>query len=159
MQTGPVRPAFSYNSRFTLGPGFTHLICSRYSLENSRGFSLLEMVVAVAILGMSLGVLYRAAGGATRIVSVDEQTAYGVELARSLLVLNAVVPASGLSEQGETEGGFAWEVVASPVEFSEEMPLAEGTLQAITVTVSWRDGDKDRKFALDSVVVGQEVLE
>ena len=34
-----------------------------------RGFSLLEMVVAVAILGMSLGALYRAAGGATRIVA------------------------------------------------------------------------------------------
>lgn len=114
------------------------------------------MVVAVAILGMSLGALYQAAGGATRIVGIDEKTVYGVELARSLLAIHAVVPESGLSEQGETAGGFAWEVVAVPVELPEEMPMTEGALQSITVTVSWRDGGKDRKVVLDSVVAGQE---
>ena len=117
------------------------------------------MVVAVAILGMSLGVLYRAAGGATRIVGVDEQTAYGVELARSLLATHAVVPDTGLSETGETNGGFTWDVAAAPVVLPEESPLAEGALQAVTVTVSWSDGDKQRMVVLESVVAGREEVE
>ena len=48
------------------------------------GFSLLEMVVAIAILALALAALYQAAGGATRNVRSDEKYAYGVELARSL---------------------------------------------------------------------------
>jgi len=124
-----------------------------------RGFSLLEMVVAVAILGMSLGALYQAAGGATRIVARDEKMAYGVELARSLMAVYQVVPRIGLSETGETEGGFAWQVIAEPVEFPEETPLAGGLLQHINVIVTWRDGGRDHEVALESVVAGREVAE
>jgi general secretion pathway protein I len=125
----------------------------------SRGFSLLEMVVAVAILGMSLGALYQAAGGATRTVAVDEKTAYAVELARSLLANYAVVPLTGMSETGETDGGFAWEVVAEPAVLAEDSTLAEGLLQDISAVVSWRDGGRDRTVALQSVVAGREALE
>ena len=129
---------------------------SRSAPGRSLGFSLLEMVVAVAILGMSLGALYQAAGGATRIVSIDEKTAYGVELARSLLANYAVVPVSGMSEAGETEGGFAWTVVAEPVILPQTTPLNEGMLQHIKVVVSWPDGGRDREIALESVVAGRE---
>lgn len=125
----------------------------------SRGFSLLEMVVAVAILGMSLGALYQAAGGATRTVAVDEKTAYAVELARSLLANYAVVPLTGMDQTGETEGGFAWKVAAAPTELAEDSPLAEGLLQDISVVVSWRDGGRDRMVALQSVVAGREEQE
>ena len=38
----------------------------------SAGFSLLEMVVAVAILALALGTLYQAASAATRNVRSDE---------------------------------------------------------------------------------------
>jgi len=135
------------------------VILSRSVPARSRGFSLLEMVVAVAILGMSLGVLYQAAGGATRTVAVDEKTAYAVELARSLLANYAVVPLSGMNETGETQGGFAWEVAAEPAELAVDSPLSEGLLQQISVVVSWRDGSRDRTVALQSVVAGREIQE
>lgn len=132
------------------------MIFSRSAPGSARGFSLLEMVVAVAILGVSLAALYQAAGGATRIVGVDEKTAYGVELGRSLLANYAVVPLAGISEAGETEGGFAWKVVAEPVMLPEETTLAEGMLQHIRVVVSWPDGGRDREIAFESVVAGRE---
>ena len=56
-----------------------------------RGFSLLEMLVAMSILGLALGALYQASTGATRNVRVDERYAYGVETARSLLADYTVI--------------------------------------------------------------------
>ena len=135
------------------------MIYSPSSGKKARGFSLLEMVVAVAILGMSLGALYQAAGGATRIVALDEKMAYGVELARSLVAVYQVVPLGGMSETGETEGGFAWKVITEPAELPEETPLPEGLLQHISVVVTWRDGGRERKVALASVVAGREEIE
>ena len=117
------------------------------------------MLVAVAILGLSLGAMYNVVGGATRTVGVDEKMVYGVELARSLLVSYAVVPPGGLSDEGETEGGFNWEVQAQPLELPEDGPLDEGQLQLIQVAVRWSDGDRERQFKLHSVVAGLETEE
>lgn len=122
----------------------------------ANGFSLLEMLVAIAILAMSLGVMYQVAGGATRTVGIDEKMVYGVELARSLRALYAVVPATGLQESGETEGGFRWEVIATPLALPAQLPLREGQLQQLSVLVEWADGASQRSFSLDSVVAGQE---
>ena len=120
----------------------------------SNGFSLLEMVVAIAILGLTLGALYQAVSGATRNVRTDEKYAYGVELARSLLAMNAVVPVSGKNTSGETEGGFSWQVVAIPAAV-EGGSLRPGALQDIEVVVGWEDGRKKRLVRLHSVVAGR----
>lgn len=132
------------------------MINSVSAATGTRGFSLLEMVVAVAILGISLGALYQAAGGATRTVTIDEKTVYAVELARSVLASHAMVPLAGLDETGETEGGFEWSAVASPIQLEEQSPLAAGMLQHISVVVRWVDSGRDREIVLESVVAGME---
>lgn len=135
------------------------MINSVSTVKGTRGFSLLEMVVAVAILGISLGALYQAAGSATRTVAIDEKTAYAVELARSLLAINATVPMAGMDDSGETGGGFEWSVAAAPIEVPAESPLAAGLLQHINVVVRWADAGRDREIALESVVAGMEAPE
>ncbi len=120
-----------------------------------RGFSLLEMLVAIAILGLALGALYQASGGAVRNVQVDERHAYAVELARSLLAENQQVPARGKNVSGKTPGGFDWSVATSA------LPLARGnqreiTLHQIRIEVSWLDAGKRREVSLDSVVEGMK---
>lgn len=131
---------------------------SVYKLK-SAGFSLLEMVVALAIMGISLSALYQAIGGATRTVTVDEKMAYAVELSRSLVADHAVVPGEGLDKVGSTQSGYTWQVSASPVELPEDALLPEGMLQKLEVSVRWPDGDKERVFKLDSVVAGQAEFE
>jgi general secretion pathway protein I len=117
------------------------------------------MIVAVAILAMSLGALYQAAGGATRSIGVDEKMTYAVELARSLRDNHAVVPISGINEKGETSGGFVWRVEAQPLAIGDGAAVSEGTLQQLHVEVTWPDGQTTRRFALDGVAVGREEVD
>ena len=119
--------------------------------ERQHGFSLLEMMVAMAILAMSLGALYQAASGATRNVRTAERYAYGVELARSLLANNAIISQKGVSESGETAGGYEWRVE------SAARPPARGNviranLHDLEVNVSRSDGSTKRRIVLNSVV-------
>ncbi|MDA7584784.1 prepilin-type N-terminal cleavage/methylation domain-containing protein [Luminiphilus sp.] len=121
--------------------------------RKQKGFSLLEAMVAISILGIALGGLYSAASGATRNVRADERYAFAVELGRSLLADNIQVPKSGLSNNGVTAGGFKWTVTTRPAPLGRS-GLDEGALQEIEIIVSWADGLRDRRIRLDSVVEG-----
>ena len=129
--------------------------CAHRRLRGQSGFSLLEMVVTMAILGLALGALYEATSGATRNVRSDQRYAYAVELARSLIADNSIVPASGLNLAGETSGGFRWSATATPVIRPRESRLADGRLQKLRVSVAWPDGHRWREVVLHSVVAGQ----
>ncbi|MDO6746793.1 prepilin-type N-terminal cleavage/methylation domain-containing protein [Gilvimarinus sp. 1_MG-2023] len=104
--------------------------------EPQGGFSLLEMVVAVAILGISLGMLYQAAGGATRSISTTEDYAYAVTMAQSLLANYSVVPPEGVSVQGGAEDGYRWEAKSQPLLNADG---EETGLHKIDVWVRWGD--------------------
>jgi len=121
--------------------------------QSLRGFSLLEMVVAMAVLSLCLSVLYQASSGATRNVRTDERYAYAVELARSLLAGNDSVPVGGVSTRGETPGGFYWQATTSPVSVDGDQ-LPPGSLHNIEIAVNWRDGSRNRSVVLHSVVPG-----
>ena len=124
-----------------------------FQRRRAAGFSLLEMIVAMAILALALGALYQAASGASRNVRSDEKYAYGVELARSLLANYARVPPGGVNTSGETAGGFRWRVATRQIDL-ERSALAAASLHYIEVAVNWRDGVRGGEVVLDSVVEG-----
>ncbi len=119
--------------------------------RSARGLSLLEMLVAIAILGVTLGALYQAVSGATRNSRSGEKYTYGTELARSLLADHAQVSSQGVSVAGSTAGDFRWQVRSAPVAGGDG-PAA--LLQRIEVVVSWQDGARRRQVLLNSVVEG-----
>ena len=77
------------------------------------GFSLLEVLVAFAIMAMSLGLIYRVAGGSARNVSHVAQSQQATWLAESILASRSSLAAEGWNEDGET-AGFKWQVRSSP---------------------------------------------
>lgn len=122
-------------------------------LNKQQGFSLLEILVAFAILALSLGILLKIfSGGANTAVLAEEYTA-AVQIAESLM---AGVGVETTLQVGETSGNeddrYHWLVTVSPYPFNLD-DIDPATLKAeffkVDVTVSW--GDDGRELHLSTL--------
>ena len=115
-----------------------------------QGFSLLEMIVAMAIMALSLGALYNAAGGSVKGVQAAEQRSGALLLAQSLLEAYSTVPHGGIAEQGEV-GSMAWQLVAIPYPTARE--AAPGwPLYRVEASVQWGSGESRQGLSLVSLL-------
>jgi general secretion pathway protein I len=140
-------------------------LCGSYG-KPQRGFTLLEVLIALVIAGLALGVLFNAGLTgllATQAASQDEQA-----IARARTHLTLAVHASPLVAgdwQGDDGGGFAWHLRVAQIaratvrpayaltpRGSSSFPL---TLYAITVWISWADRDNRREIRLYTEQIGQ----
>jgi general secretion pathway protein I len=104
--------------------------------RRQRGFSLLELLVAVAVMGLALTLLYRVDAGAVRgVADYATQQRAGV-LARSILEARDAVPAAGWQEAG-ADAGFAWRVATAPWPTPPGLELNAPVLHEVVVSVQW----------------------
>lgn len=125
------------------------------SERQTLGFSLIEMLVALVILSLSLGVLYQAAAGATRNLRVSAEYLEGTMLAESLLAEHITIPEEGFAEAGHF-ADFDWNISSWPAESDVELeeltlPLEEYPLHFLQVQVSWGEVEKRRSIELLTV--------
>ena len=130
--------------------------------ESMRGFSLLEMLVALVILSLALGALYQGATRAIQNVSVAEQYTRAVMLAESMIASSNYVTTERASISGEFDI-YTWEARSWPAEISDnsnaDAPLKGQPLQYLSVTVTWPGNKSDRQLELLTVVPLQEAVE
>lgn len=123
------------------------------------GFSLIEILVAFAILAVSLGVLLQifSRGTSTTIATAQYSRAIALAEAR-LAAVGSAIPLKEGSTSGEPEDGFAWEVVVAAVELgdtaaepglSSSEPMAKA--YRTTVSVLWPDGRRARRLTLSTL--------
>ncbi len=105
-----------------------------------RGFTILELLVAFAIMSIALGMLYRAAGGSVRAVGEMERYQRATVLAESILAMRDAVPEGGWSDTGSV-AGFDWRVATSPYGTEINAPAAT-PLHEVRVVVAWSSGGR-----------------
>lgn len=130
-----------------------------------KGFTLLEVVVALIIAAMAAVALFDAVGiglHTTRSASLYDQA-----IVRAKSHLAAAAYGSRLApgdQSGDDGGGFRWRLHVAPVESvvlrpnGLNGPRAATTypvvLYAVTVWVGWNDGGTERQVRLDTEQVG-----
>lgn len=120
--------------------------------EPSEGFTLLEVMVAVAILAIALTSLF---GSQSSSVALATETRFNTQaplLARMQLTKiqeeEQIIPGEG--DFGDDFPGFHWELTVEEATFGESELLMqlEGELQHLTLVVSWGEGNFS--YRLDS---------
>lgn len=132
-----------------------------------RGFSLLEILVAFAVLALTLGVLLRIFGGGVRSVALADEHAQAVLFAQSLLdQVGLETPVIPGETRGELDETYRWVLRIQPF-VAEGMPLPENMPAKpywVEAQVEWGEDNDYHEFTLgtlrlatDSAVLGGRI--
>lgn len=105
---------------------------------------MLELLVAFAIMALSLGLLYRMEGGSARNVADAINNQQAVWLVESLMASRTSVRADGWNEDGET-AGFRWQARSSRLGGDPSGPQ-HLQMHKIQLSVFWTAGSKPGKI-------------
>lgn len=119
---------------------------------HARGFSLLEILVAISILALSLTVLYQAQIHGIKALGQSFAYQRAILYGQSLLADMSGPGANRDLLQGEFPGGYRWHMEISPL----HLPPSEETANTIMLLVldlhiSWQEGAKSRELVMQSI--------
>ena len=128
---------------------------SRREAKGARGFTLIEVVIALAILGIGLTVILELFSGGLRLARTSAEYTRAVNYARTKLeeITSQESIEEGVTE-GELEAPFRWQVEVKkldilPAERSTEYKPPVDLFQ-IKVNILWNSGSKERTTGLES---------
>ena len=114
--------------------------------HGQRGFSLVEMLAALIILGLALGALYHAASGATRNARVAAEYAIATTLAESELDAFVISrPNVGVTQRGRY-GDYEWERWVELIPERDESGIGW-----MRIVVSWSGESQPRTVSLSTI--------
>ncbi|MEE9258828.1 MAG: prepilin-type N-terminal cleavage/methylation domain-containing protein [Nitrospinaceae bacterium] len=126
--------------------------------NDNEGFSLLEVIVALAIMAVGFVTVLQLFSGSIRSVGLSEQYLKAVTLANSkfsqleLLGFNT----DELSGTFSDEESYRWEVEINPYDSPLNNPEKNISLSEIILNVFWNDSGKARNIELASIrITGQ----
>jgi len=127
--------------------------------RRSRGFTLIEVVVAVAIAGLGLVALFRAGTGGLISVDAAGRVDEAIERAQSHLAAfgrsGTIVPGE---VEGEDGGGYRFRLRALPLATQQSLlagqNAAASTLYDVEVLITWHAGGGTRSAYLHTRRIG-----
>jgi general secretion pathway protein I len=114
-----------------------------------RGLTLLELLVAFAIMALSLGMIYRVSGGGARSVVDMERYQGAIALAESLQSLRDAVPEQGWNQAG-VSAGYNWTISSAPYATAINGPNVP-RLHEVRIVIAWADADRKRQLELNTL--------
>ncbi len=126
---------------------------SAFHIPHSRGFTLLEVMIAVAILAMVLVSLLGLKNRSTQNVMLSEHITTATLLAKRMMIETLVTAGAGTVVQKEDEGefpeeefkGYTWKTAIAPVPLDINVKLTE-----VRVAVLWKEGERPEMVELAS---------
>lgn len=127
-----------------------------------RGFTLLEVMVALAIALPALLLLYRQGALALEITGSSMATQNALSRAQSHLAALAATDAAAGDREGDDGGGYRWHTRIVPLNtadpargVSARSPYAAGaTLYAASVRIAWNGPRGERSVTLETRLLG-----
>jgi general secretion pathway protein I len=128
--------------------------------RNGAGFTLIEVVVALAIASLALVGLFQAGGTGLIAADTAARAEEAVERAQSHLAAvgrNAALTAGQFTD--DDGGGYRWRLSVQPVA-TRQTPTPDGlstattTLYAVEVGISWQDAGHERSVVLKTMRLG-----
>jgi general secretion pathway protein I len=129
-------------------------------MREARGFTLLEVLIALVIAGMALGVMFAVASGSLHGSQVSARYEDAVVRARSHMAMaaNGGSLAAG-NWSGDDGGGYQWHLrvtqIATGVTQQNDGSAVPLALFGISVWITWGEGDNAREVRLDTEQIGQ----
>lgn len=126
--------------------------CRLVSKQNQAGFSLLETLVAFAILALVLGVVYQVFGSGSRSARLAHEYAEAVVIAQAKLAEFRATKMPRLS--GVIDERYHWALQSTDSNYADPGSQVQyrqnHTLLDLNVIVSWHSAGKERTVELDS---------
>ncbi|HEV7776353.1 MAG TPA: prepilin-type N-terminal cleavage/methylation domain-containing protein [Luteibacter sp.] len=115
--------------------------------RHSRGFSLLEVIAAIAVLAIAFAALMQVAGGSLSLTSRATERTQAALWARSLLDTAFVVdPVREGSSEGRFDDRYRWRLAVARWQ-PEDDPAADGDSRLVyrlDLDVLWGEGSQER---------------
>lgn len=124
-------------------------------MNQKRGFTLIEVVVALSILGVGLMVIIELFAGGLRLGRASQEYTKATQYARTKMEELALKPSAieGI-EEGEFDETYRWKVETKRVDlfpFEKETDFKPPVdLLQIRVDVIWKSGLKERSMSVES---------
>jgi general secretion pathway protein I len=120
----------------------------------SSGFTLFEVVIALAIAALGLSFMMSATSGGLANAGLADQFIAATRLAQSHLAeIGVTTPLVPGIRSGSDGGGYTWQIRVSTPVVQAGVPSSNTPslgLYTVEVTVGWNDGDLPKSVALRS---------
>jgi general secretion pathway protein I len=121
------------------------------SARRMHGFTLIEVVIAFAILGLALAALYGAFANALARTQHDAHFREGTMIVQSLLSRAGSELPSAQHTYRDKWNGYAYEVIQEPLGAPDSPSAFTQPTVRVTAKVWWTEGEKSRDIEISTV--------
>ena len=128
---------------------------AKFEMRNSkfeRGFTLLEVVVAMAIVGLGVMTLFEALSAGLRLEMRSSDQTRAITYSRQ--AIDGFLIRRGIrdgGEEGSAGGRHRWSVEVRPFQESSQLSSVRWDLKEVRLRVRYREGEREKEVVLKTL--------